>query len=322
MENPKEISCLVIGGAGFIGSHFVDLLKTKNCKFAVVDDLSTGSLDNLPKGIEFYRMNILDYDLLDHVFSDFKPTHVVHLAAQINAQDSIKNPTKDALINIMGSINVFEMCLKYEVEKIVLASSAAVYGQGGELPIFEGTRCFPISPYGLSKYTMEEYARMYFLHHNLNFSILRFANVYGPRQGRKGEGGVISILKECFDKGFAFDLYGDGEQSRDFVYVKDVVSAIWEALNMDKFLLANVSTSRSESVNTVISEMQKLYDRKLVINQHKLRKGDILRSCLDNSIMKIINNWKPQYTIQSGLFDYIKNYEQQSRNQLHNKSKE
>ena len=215
----------VTGGAGFIGSHLVDRLIELGHDVLVIDDLSTGMRSFVHEDARFIEMDVRDPKLLS-VFEEFKPSIVFHEAAQTMVQSSMENPSYDCDVNLIGLINVLDACRKVNVEQFLMPSSAAVYGDLAVLPLTEDLSGMPSSFYGLTKLTAEGYLRIYHEAFGLNTVCFRYANVYGPRQGDGGEGGVISIFNRLIVKGQALTVFGDGEQTRDFIYVDDVVDTL------------------------------------------------------------------------------------------------
>ena len=245
---------LILGGAGFIGSHLVELLNNKsNHDLVVVDNLSSGLRNNIPQNIQFYKMDIRDHEL-DTVFKKHKFDVVVNLAAQTMVPFSLKQPDEDADINILGLINVLECCRKHSVKRIIFSSSAAVYGNNTNVPLTENEVLMPMSFYGISKMAAEQYLRVYHELYGLDAIVLRFANVYGERQGNGGEGGVISIFGRRIAEGLPLTLFGDGGQTRDFVYAGDIAKAVIAALNAEGYLVLNVSNKIEVSINELIEK--------------------------------------------------------------------
>jgi UDP-glucose 4-epimerase len=291
---------LVTGGAGFIGSNIVDGLIEIGHQVIVVDNLSTGKKENLNKQAKFYNLDIRDKGLKE-VFKENEISHVIHHAAQIDVQHSIKDPLSDAQNNISGTINLLEQCRKYNIEKFIYASSAAVYGEPDYLPIDEEHPIKAMSPYGISKHTPEHYIKMYSELYDLKYTIFRYANVYGPRQDSKGEGGVVSIF---VDKMLAEErpvIFGDGEQTRDFIYVADLVKANLLALDQGDNVLVNISTQSRDSINDLFNYLNQilLYDLEPIYKE--ARQGDIRHSSLVNSRAKELLGWTPAYDFKSGL---------------------
>ena len=276
---------LITGGAGFIGSHIVDKLLQDNCNVIVVDNLSSGSLENLPKNFDlnsnfkFYPKDILN-DSLSDIFEAEKPDFCIHLAAQTSVVKSVQNPIFDAQMNIEATIKLLEICKKYEIKKFITASSAAVYGTPQYLPIQESHPAEPISNYGLSKLTMEKYIQL----SGLDYIIFRFANVYGPRQASSKESGVVAIFNDLMIKNDKINIYGDGEQIRDFVYVEDIAQACLLALKNEQLLneVINVSTGVGVTINELFNYMKELYNYQKAPNYLSVREGDIKDSILSN----------------------------------------
>jgi UDP-glucose 4-epimerase len=298
---------LVTGGAGFIGSNIVDGLIKKGHKAIVVDNLSTGKKENLNEKAEFYQLDIRDQEL-EKVFDENNITHVIHHAAQIDVQHSIKDPLFDAQNNILGTINVLEIAKEYEVEKIIYASSAAVYGEPDYLPVDEEHPIKAMSPYGITKHTPEHYIKMYNELYDLKYTIFRYSNVYGPRQDPKGEGGVVSIF---VDKMLAEErpvIFGDGEQTRDFIHVYDIVKANLLALEKGDNILVNISTESRDSVNDLVDYLNEILPYSLEAINEEARKGDILDSSLANGKAKELLGWTPDYDLRAGLEQTVEYY--------------
>lgn len=287
---------LVTGGAGFIGSHIVDKLLQDNCKVVVVDNLSSGSLQNFPENfventsLKFYENDILNDDLTE-VFEKERPEFCIHLAAQTSVIKSVQDSVNDAQLNIVATLKLLELCKIYGVKKIVAASSAAVYGVPQYLPIDESHATVPISNYGLSKLTMEKYIQL----SGLNYVIFRFANVYGPRQASSQESGVVSIFNNLMLKGEKINIYGDGEQIRDFVYVEDIAQICVLALKDFQLVnkIINVSTNKGVTVNGLFNLMKNLYGYNQKANYLEQREGDIKDSILSNEkVMSLLSEFK------------------------------
>lgn len=301
------MNILVTGGAGFIGSNIVDKLLELGYKVVVVDNLSTGKEENINNCAYFYKLDINSVKL-ERVFSREKITHVIHHAAQIDVQRSVDDPLFDAANNVMGTINLLECCRRFGVEKFIYASSAAVYGEPEYLPIDEAHPIKAMSPYGVSKHIPEHYIEMYHQLYGLKYTILRYANAYGPRQDPKGEGGVIAIF---VDRMLAREnpvIYGDGEQTRDFIYVEDIVEANVRALMAGDNELVNISCHTRDSVNDVYRIINGFLNFELKARYEKERKGDIRHSYLDNSKAKKVLDWTPQYNLRQGLTRTIAYY--------------
>ena len=292
---------LVTGGAGFIGSHSVDRLVSAGHETFVLDDLSTGALENLNKEAAFVRMSILD-DGIFGLFEQERFDAVLHLAAQTIVPSSLARPDTDARVNVLGTLQILEGCRRTGVRKIVFASSAAVYGDVAELPVPETAAGAPTSFYGLSKLTAERYVQMYQTLHGLPYLILRYANVYGDRQGDSGEGGVVSIFARSMSEQKKVTVFGDGLQTRDFIYVGDIAEANLQALicrYSDGIL--NIGTQTEATVVHLASVLAKLTGYNLPLEHLKARPGDIVRSMLRNSEAKRLLGWAPSTGLSAGL---------------------
>ncbi len=298
---------LITGGAGFIGSHVADRFLLNNYEVIAADNLVTGNIDNINgKNIKFFNIDIRDKEKLEEVFNSEKPDYVIHLAAQVSVSSSVEDVLYDAEENITALINILELCRKYSTEKIVFSSTAAVYGVPEEVPSKETNKTAPLSPYGLSKLTGEEYIKMYCKLFGVNYVILRYANVYGPRQSAHGEAGVVSIFNDKIKVNGDIFIEGDGLQTRDFVYVKDVSGANYICATEDvKNETFNVSTNTDISILELFNTMKKYSGYEKEAFHKEARKGDIRNSRLDNSKLLGNTSWKPEYTLDQGLKEYL-----------------
>ncbi|PZD95524.1 UDP-glucose 4-epimerase [Paenibacillus sambharensis] len=297
---------LVTGGAGFIGSHIVDRCIEKGHRTIIVDNLTTGKRENVNPEAIFYEADIRSNDMFS-IMEKERPDVVIHHAAQIDVQQSIVNPFEDAGINISGTVNLLKASVTAGVRKFIYASSAAVYGPPESLPVTEDHRKMPISFYGVSKYVPEYYIRTFASLHNIAFTILRYANVYGVRQDPKGEGGVISIFLDRMLQNEPLRVFGDGTQTRDFIYVGDIAEANVQAIDHGDGQIVNISTATSVSLNGLIAAFEGVMGRKQEVSYEEARQGDILHSCLDNSLAKEQLAWEPKVNLEEGLrriYDY------------------
>jgi len=295
---------LVTGGAGFIGSHIVDSLVERGYDVVVVDNLVTGKKKNVNPEANFYKLDITSPKLIE-IFVREQPDFVFHQAAQVNVRSSMKDPLYDAKINIIGSLNVLECCKKFKIKKIIYASSGgAVYGEPEYLPCDEKHPVKPISNYGVSKHVVEHYCYLYSMLYGVKFVSLRYSNVYGPRQDPMGEAGVISIFIDRLLKGKRPIINGDGKQTRDFVFIEDVVNANLLALEKDietNFPVFNISCNRELSINRLYQILRKLLNSDIDVVHGPEIKGEVKRIYLDNSLAKKILGWRPKYDIEKGL---------------------
>ncbi|WP_226375453.1 SDR family oxidoreductase [Effusibacillus dendaii] len=290
---------LVTGGAGFIGSHIVDQLLADGHEVVVLDNLSAGSRANLPTDVKVIEQDVASD--LTPVFAKERFDAVIHQAAQVGVPDSIRDPLHDASVNINGLLQVLEACRKYAVKKIVLASSAAVYGTPIELPVSEEHPLIPLSPYGLTKKTGEEYLRIYQALHGLPYTILRYANVYGPRQSLSRESGVITIFTDRLCRGEMPTIFGDGTDTRDYVYVEDVARANLLALSGGDNQIFNVSTGSAVTLNELFFALTDVLNDQREPCYGPPRLGDIRHSTLANGKIRRAFGWKPSVSLAEGL---------------------
>ncbi len=295
---------LVTGGAGFIGSHLVDALLDKGEEVHVVDDLSTGRQENLDLAAFFHKIDICDSGL-DKLICSIQPEVVFHLAAQVSVPRSLENPYEDTRVNILGTVNLLEACVQAGVKRVIFSSSAAVYGMPQYLPLDEEHSLITISPYGTSKAAAEKYLQLYNRLYGLEYVILRYANVFGPRQDADGEGGVVSIFAQAVRNRLPLKIYGDGEQNRDFVYVKDIVRANLAALICSSSITVNVSTEKATSVNQLANLLNRIGNFSSSIKHEPERPGDIRNSILCNNRAKKELHWESVYTLEEGLYEML-----------------
>ena len=297
---------LVTGGAGFIGSHLVDRLIKGGHKVVVIDNLSTGKKENLNPKAKFYKIDICSYRI-SQIFKKEKPEVVFHYAAQIDVRKSVENPVEDAKINILGSLNLLENCRKCEVKKFIFASTGgAIYGDTEIVPTSENYPEFPLSPYGIEKLVIEKYLNYYHKTFGLPYIALRLANVYGPRQNSKGEAGVVAIFCDKMLSKKQPMINGDGKQTRDFVFIDDVVEANILALKKNKIGIFNIGTAEETDVNTIFKKLKNLAGSKCKKIYGPTLPGEQKRSCLDYSKAKKELSWQLKYSLDEGLNKTIK----------------
>lgn len=295
----------VTGGAGFIGSHLVDRLIEDGHTVQVIDNLYTGNKEFVHSKAQFVELDIRDPKLYS-VLEEFRPDYIFHEAAQTEVSTSMIDPMLDCDINLMGLINLLNAAVKLDVKKFLMPSSAAVYGNLDTLPLNEEMIGNPSSFYGLTKLTTEHYLRIYHEAFGLPYICYRYSNVFGPRQGNGGEGGVISIFAKAIVQGSPIIIYGDGKQTRDFIYVDDVVEANILGMQHQVTGIYNVSTGISSSVNLLVDEFRNISGKDIEVVYDKPRLGDIRDSVLatDKSEKELL--FTAKYNLHDGL---IKTYE-------------
>lgn len=290
---------LVTGGYGFIGSHVVEKFHDEGHEIVIIDNLSTGKKENINTPHKPYIVNVASRECED-IFEKEKFDIVVHLAAQVDVRTSIEDPFLDTESNILGLVNMLNLSKKYGVSKLIFASSAAVYGDHNALPLREDVVCSPINPYGINKLLGEYYCMQWSRLYDLDTLIFRFSNVYGPRQNEVGESGVITTFIQKALNQKQITVYGDGTQTRDFIFVDDLTEAIFRGCQSGLSGTYNLSTNTETSVNQII---ELLKSKMSIQNIHNSdwRAGDIRRSRLDNSKLVQKLNWTPTYPIEKGL---------------------
>ncbi|MGP4062872.1 NAD-dependent epimerase/dehydratase family protein [Halobacillus sp. H74] len=301
---------LITGGAGFIGSHIVEELVNSQYEVIVVDNLVTGHMKNLLPQISFYKQDVRRN--IDDLFAKEKPDYVIHQAAQVSVSHSFTDPLYDCEENIFATLNVLQACVKHNVKKIVFASTAAVYGNPVYLPIDEAHHLEPISFYGLTKVNAEKYIQLFAEIHNLSYSILRYANVYGPRQDARGEAGVIALFIEKLMRGKSPVIFGDGKQTRDFIFVKDVARANVAALVNGENQVLNVGTGQEISIHEIIEQLAITIRKPIQTTLCPARDGDIRSSVLQTSRAQSQLYWSPRYSLQEGLLETVQFYQHEN----------
>ena len=291
---------LVTGGAGFIGSHLVDRLVEEEEQVIVVDDLSKGSLKNVNAKADFEKIDITS-NRFSILIKKIKPDIIFHLAAQSDIGQSLKDPQKDIAVNFLATQTLLEKAKVLKVKKIIFASSAAVYAESKKLPIAEEDVKEPISLYGVSKLCSEYLLCNYHKIHGLPYASLRFANVYGPRQDMSAEGGVVAILIDKILKNDQATIFGDGTQTRDFIYVSDVVKACLLSLRNDVLGEFNISTAKETSILSLYKKLIELSNVKVDRKFEKCKFPEVKRSSLSFKKFKNACNWEPKVDLDQGL---------------------
>ena len=267
----------------------------------VVDDLSSGKKSYVNQQAKFYKLDIRSTKL-EKIFSREKIEVVYHLAAQIDVRKSVADPAFDVDINIIGSLNLLENCRRFKVKKIIFSSTGgAIYGEAEEIPTTEYAPTYPVSPYGINKLAFEKYLNYYFQVYGLNYTILRFANVYGPRQFKGGEAGVIAIFIDNAVKGLESKQFGDGKQTRDFVYVDDVVRALVLAKDIDCRGEINIGLGKEVNLLEIRQEIEAALGEPMKIKEEPGKVGEQRRSVLSRERAKAVLNWEPEIDLKEGI---------------------
>lgn len=291
---------MVTGGAGFIGSHIVDILIEKGHEVVVIDNLTTGDKCNINPKAVFYQADIM-HESFDIIIKHEAPEVIFHEAALVYVQQSIKDPVADANVNIIGTLNVLNSAHRHNVKKIIFASTCAVYGNGELEGVKEEHLKSPISFYGMSKLSAEKYIKLYCEIFNIDYTILRYANVYGPRQKPHGEGGVIPLFIENIIKGMQSTIYGDGNQTRDFIYVSDVAKANLMALNKASKQIINIGTGIGITINYLYKELNTIMESNVTVNYMPDRMGDARHIALDPLKAQALLDWKASTLLKEGI---------------------
>jgi UDP-glucose 4-epimerase len=303
------VKILVTGGAGFIGSHVAERYLLAGWKVAAIDNLSSGRRDNVPEGAAFYELDVRDIEFAEVVAAE-RPDVISHHAAQMDVRISTTEPAFDADVNIVGSIKVVEAALAVGVKKFIFASTGgAVYGEPDTIPVSEETPARPISQYGCSKLAVERYLYLYNVQRGLDYVALRYPNVYGPRQNPHGDAGVTAIFALKMLDGEPCIIYGDGTESRDYVYINDVVEAHVLAVDADFNGVLCIGSSKETTVPEIFDELSALTGNDVEPRREPLRPGEIHRICISGAKAKEILGWKPKVSFEEGLarlVEYIK----------------
>jgi UDP-glucose 4-epimerase len=303
MQNNMKI--LVTGGAGFIASQIADTYIAEGHNVTIIDDLSTGFKENVNQAAKFVKLSISDPGIID-LFKKEKFDLVNHHAAQIDVRKSVTDPLFDANTNILGTINLLQSCVKTGVKKIIFASTGgAIYGEQKYFPADEAHPTSPVSPYGITKLTIEKYLYFYHLEHKLNYTILRYANVYGPRQNPFGEAGVVAIFTNKFLGGEQPLINGSGKQTRDYVFVDDVVKANLIAVSDEQSDIYNVGTAIETNVNEIYSILNDTIGKGQEEKHGPAAPGEQMRSVITSDKLYDKFNWKPATSIKEGLIKTV-----------------
>lgn len=307
------MNILVTGGAGFIGSHIVDAYLKLGHRVVILDNLSSGKKENIAPEAVFYEMDLLDPQV-EKLIKDEKIDVINHHAAQISVTHSVDHPIEDANINILGSLKLLEAAKSCGVKQLIFASTGgAIYGLQDVFPADENHACRPESPYAISKFSVENYLSFYRKTHGLNTTILRYSNVYGPRQDPHGEAGVVAIFCQKLLGKSETTIFGDGEQTRDFVSVQDVAQANALALTHSLAGMYNIGTGKETSVNELFHQIAQLAGNNASPKYAPARKGELQRSVIDPGRFQKSTDWKPDTALKDGLgqtYDFFSHQKQ------------
>ncbi len=306
---------LITGGAGFIGSHVADAFLAEGHEVGVLDDLSSGVKENLNSRVRFWQADIRGSEV-DGILAGFRPDIISHHAAQMSVGVSVREPQRDADINILGTLNVLEGAVRHGVRRLLFASTGgAMYGDTGLPPTPESVFPEPVSPYGVAKLAVERYLHVFRVMHGLEAVALRYANVYGPRQNPHGEAGVVAIFARAIVADQPFTINGDGEQTRDYTYVGDIVQAVLLAAALpgaDLPPILNIGTGVETSVNALASLFQESVGRQLHFHHGPAKPGEQRRSALDAGLAKRVLSWQPAVDLKAGLGETLSWFRQRA----------
>lgn len=293
---------LVTGGAGFIGSHVAEAFLQAGHKVIIIDDLSTGSEENIPPGATFVAGDITDRSTVDSLFAEYKFDVINHHAAQMNIRVSVADPVRDAQVNILGTLELLRHSVRTGVVKFMFASTGgAVYGEQTSFPADENHNTNPISPYGVSKLAGEKYIHYFSREYGLSYCILRYANVYGPRQNPGGEAGVVAIFSSLLAAGKPVTINGDGRQTRDYIFVGDVVAANQAGLKAKANITINVGTGVETDVLSLYQQLSQAADTDLAPRHGPAKPGEQLRSVIDPRLAGEVLGWEPRTGLPEGI---------------------
>jgi len=296
------LKILVTGGAGFIASHVADRLIADGHEVVIIDNLATGNRENVNPRATFYETDVTDKKGLAEIFAKEKPDIVDHHAAQIDVRRSVREPAFDASVNILGSINIIDNCVRHGVKKMIyISSGGAIYGEPEYIPVDEKHPVIPMCQYGISKHTVEHYLELAHALDGLTYTVLRYANVYGPRQDPRGEAGVVGIFSENILNGLDCVIFGDGSKTRDYVYVDDVVEANVIAMEKGDNEAFNIGHGVETTDFEVFDAVRKALNADVEPKYEDKRKGEIDRICLSADKAKAVLGWEPKVGFEEGV---------------------
>jgi UDP-glucose 4-epimerase len=300
---------LVTGGAGFIGSHLCDAFHAKGDEVFVIDDLSHGHASRLPEDVDLHKESVLNASRLSALVAQIRPELICHLAAQVDVRTSVAFPSVDAEVNVLGTVNVLEAARNVDARMIFSSTGGALYGADAPVPSPESTPPAPGSPYGAAKYAAEQYVSLYNRLFGTTHAILRFANVYGPRQGTSGESGVVSLFCANSAQGNPPTVYGDGMQTRDYLYVDDCVAAFIAATDYGKAGIWNIGTGKEVSVLQLARLVAELTGERTRPVFAPARRGELLRSALSWDLAADDLGWRPVTSLAEGVQAVVRWFE-------------
>jgi UDP-glucose 4-epimerase len=295
------VKILVTGAAGFVASYVADAYAEASHEVVILDDLSRGAQKNVNPNCGFYHCDIRDREAIEKIFLAEKPAVVNHHAAQMDVRRGVREPLFDAQVNILGSLNLIEAALAHGTKRFIyIASAGAGYGEPKQMPVPEDYPINPITPYGISKHTVEHYLFTFNFLYGLEYVVLRYGNVYGPRQSSQGEAGVFAIFSEQMLAGVQPVIYGDGNKVRDYVYISDVATANIAALERGSNEIFNISTGVETTDLEVFRLVRKLLGKKVEPKYVPRRPGEIDKICLDISKAARLLRWVPEVSLEDG----------------------
>jgi UDP-glucose 4-epimerase len=306
------MNILVTGGAGFIGSHIVDAYIEAGHHVAIIDNLVTGRMENVNEKADFYKCDIQSPEVGD-IFSKHRFQVVNHQAAQMDVRKSVQDPIFDAENNVIGFLNILQNCVASGTERVIFASSGgAIYGEQDTFPADESHKNQPYSPYGITKLVGEKYLFFYANTYGLRYTALRYANVYGPRQNPHGEAGVVAIFANMLLTGQQPIINGDGKQTRDFVYVRDVVRASVLSLGLENDVILNIGTGVETDINRIFHILNELTGARKAEEHGQSMEGEQRRSVIDYGRAQRILGWSPDYDLEMGLAETVEYFRNRS----------
>jgi UDP-glucose 4-epimerase len=309
------VRALITGGAGFIASHVADAYIAGGHDVAILDNLSRGSSSNVNTRARFYHGDITDAEFVESVFQKEQPEIINHHAAQMDVRRGVREPLFDASINILGSLNILQCAVAHKTGRIIYVSTAgAAYGEPREIPVSEDCPINPITPYGITKHTVEHYLFTYRVLYGLNYVVLRYGNVYGPRQSSQGEAGVFAMFCEQMLAGSQPVIYGDGTKIRDYVYVDDVVRANLAAIQRGDGEIFNIASGEETTDLEVFDLVRELLGKSNVRPSYVPRRpGEIDKICLDVDKAKRLLQWTPEVSLRQGATETIKYFQEAAK---------